>query len=84
VQGVVGDCWFLAAASAIAEKPWRLEQSFSFAKRRLDFNNYLKDPSRRNTSGKLNPWGFYTVNFFTLGVPHSVRIDDWIALNGTT
>lgn len=27
-QGVIGNCWFLAAASAIAEKPERMEKIF--------------------------------------------------------
>ena len=27
-QGAVGDCWYMAAASALAEKPKRLEKIF--------------------------------------------------------
>ena len=27
-QGAIGDCWFMAAASALAEKPKRLEKVF--------------------------------------------------------
>ena len=59
-QGFLGNCWFLAAASALAEKPGRLENTFL------------------NNDNALNAAGIYGVNFFTLGVPHTVIVDDWL------
>ena len=59
-QGGLGNCWFLAAISAIAEKPGRMEKVF------LQKENYL------------NQAGIYGFNFFTLGVPHTVVIDDYL------
>ena len=61
-QGVIGNCWFMAAASALAEKPGRLEKIFL------------------NTSDRLNPYGIYGINFYSLGVPHTVIIDDFLPL----
>ena len=57
-QGYIGNCWFMAAASAIAEKPGRLESVFL------------------NTDTQLNDKGIYAVNFYALGVPHTVVVDD--------
>ena len=62
-QGAVGNCWFMAAASALAEKPRRLEKVF------------LND-----SAGELSPHGIYGVNLYTLGVPHTVIVDDYIPL----
>lgn len=61
-QGAIGDCWFMAVASALAEKPKRLENVF------LD------------KSGKMSEKGIYGFNVYTLGVPHSVVIDDYLPL----
>lgn len=61
-QGAIGNCWFMAAASALAEKPKRLEKVF------LD------------KSGKMRSDGLYGFNIFTLGVPHTVLVDDYLPL----
>lgn len=61
-QGALGNCWFLAAASALAEKPSRLEQIFL------------------NNSPELNSQGIYGVNLYSLGVKHTVIIDDFLPL----
>ena len=61
-QGAVGDCWFLVVASALAEKPKRLEKLFL------------------NVNGQTNKNGIYAVNLYTLGVPHTVIVDDWLPL----
>jgi len=61
-QGWIGNCWFLSAASAIAEKPGRFESIFL------------------NNDNELNSAGIYGVNFYTLGVPHTIIIDDWLPL----
>ena len=61
-QGAIGNCWFMAAASALAEKPKRLERIFL------------------NTSDKLNMNGIYGVNLYSLGVKHTVLIDDFLPL----
>lgn len=61
-QGAVGNCWFMAASSALAEVPNRLERIF------------LK------SSGSLSPNGIYGINLYTLGVPHTVIVDDYIPL----
>ena len=61
-QGALGNCWFMAVASALAEKPKRLEKIFI------------------DKSGKMNPYGIYAVNKYTLGVQHSVILDDYLPL----
>ena len=61
-QGGLGNCWLLSAASAIAEKPGRMEKVF------LNRENYL------------NAAGIYGFNFYSLGVPHTVIIDDFLPL----
>jgi hypothetical protein len=58
VQGELGDCWLLAGASAVAEKPGRIKKLF--------VNNELSDN------------GIYAVNFFTMGLPHTVIVDDYL------
>jgi calpain-5 len=63
-QGYIGNCWFMAAASAVAEVPGRLESVFL------------------NTESDLNSQGIYAVNFYALGVPHSVVIDDQLPISG--
>ncbi len=59
-QGALGNCWFMAAASALAEKPKRLETIF--------------------LNQELNQNGIYAVNVYTLGVPHTVIVDDFVPL----
>ena len=63
IQGSLGNCWFLSAASAVAEFPGRMEKIFL----------------NKNDKG-LNPQGVYGVNFYSLGVPHTVIIDDYLPL----
>lgn len=57
-QGAIGNCWFLAAASAMAEIPHRLEKIFL------------------SEEGDLPSNGAYAVNIYTLGVPHTIVVDD--------
>ena len=66
-QGNLGDCWFLAAASSIAEFQGRMEKVF------------LNDKNESNSA--LNRPGIYGVNLFTLGVPHTVIVDDYLPLH---
>ena len=61
-QGWLGDCWFLAAATALAEVPGRIERMFL------------------NNKNEASPNGIYGVNLYTLGVPHTVLVDDWLPL----
>ena len=61
-QGGLGNCWFLSAISAIAEKPGRMEKVF------LNKQNYQ------------NKAGIYGFQFHSLGVPHTVVIDDYLPL----
>ncbi len=61
-QGYIGNCWFLAAASALAEVPGRLE------------NVWI------DTDNELSAAGIYAMNFYTLGVPHTIIVDDWLPL----
>lgn len=55
-QGDLGDCWFLASASALAEHPARVEKVFG-------------------NRGKSKD-GFYVFEFFFLGEPKYVVVDD--------
>ena len=59
-QGSIGNCWFISAASALAEEKGRMESVF------------LNDGVSAN--------GIYGVNFYTLGVPHTVIVDDYLPL----
>ena len=59
-QGELGNCWFLVAASALAEKPKRLEKIF--------------------LNHEMSQNGIYGVNLFTLGVKHTVIVDDFLPL----
>ena len=59
-QGAIGNCWFMAAASAMAEKPKRLEQVF--------------------LNEQTSKIGMYGVNLYTLGVKHTVIVDDFVPL----
>jgi len=62
-QGFIGNCWFIAAAAALAETPGRAEKIFL------------------NLTNEQSPNGIYGVNIFTLGMPHTVIIDDYLPLN---
>ena len=64
IQGAIGDCWFMSAASAMAEVPGRMEAIFL----------------NKSEDDRLNKAGVYAVNFYTLGVPHTVVIDDHLPL----
>ena len=61
-QGMLGNCWYKAAASSMAEVPGRLEKIF------------------HNTDNKLNSAGIYAVDFYSLGVPHTVIVDDYLPM----
>ena len=61
-QGALGNCWFLSAAAALAERPDRIERLFL------------------NEQRELNEAGIYAVNFYALGVPHTVVVDDWLPI----
>jgi len=52
----------MVAASALAEKPNRLEKVFL------------------NVNGETNKNGIYAVNLYTLGMPHTVIVDDFLPL----
>ena len=59
-QGSIGNCWFLSAISALAERPGRIERVF------------VNDDVSAN--------GIYAVNFYSLGVPHTVIVDDYLPI----
>jgi hypothetical protein len=59
-QGAIGNCWFMHGASAVAQKPSRLERVF------------LNDSLSSN--------GIYGFQFYILGVPTTVTIDDSLPL----
>ena len=61
IQGGVGNCWFMAAASAVAGvDPGLVKKAFL------------------NTSNQLNAAGIYAVDIYTLGVPHTIVVDDYL------
>ena len=60
-QGSIGDCWFMHGASAVAQKPGRLERIF------------LNDSLSSN--------GIYGFQFYVLGVPMTITIDDSLPLD---
>ena len=62
-QGSIGNCWFMSAASAIAEYPGRMEKIFL------------------NNVDEVSSVGIYAVNFYTLGVPHTIIVDDYLPLD---
>ena len=61
-QGAIGNCWFIAAASALAEVPERLESLFI-------------NPDDGATNG-ISENGIYSVRFYALMEPIVVTIDD--------
>ena len=58
----MGNCYFIAALGALANKKNLIERIFNF-----------KNPE---DSGKIYPGGIISVNIFICGVPHVVHIDD--------
>ena len=69
-QGELGNCWFISAASALADTdPALVKKAF------------------HNTSNQLNAAGIYAVDLYTLGIPHTVIVDDfmprWTSKDGT-
>jgi hypothetical protein len=62
VQGSIGNCWLMAAISAIAENPGYIERVFG----------------AHAEESYINAYGFYDVNLFMLGAPITVRIDDYV------
>lgn len=63
-QGALGNCWFMSAASALAEFPGRVEQ-------------VIEDDV-------VNDEGIYAINFWSLGVPHTVIVDDNLPIAGSS
>ena len=61
-QGAIGNCWFIAAASGLAEVPERLEAVF-----------VNKDD--KETRG-ISPNGIYALNMYALLMPVTITIDD--------
>jgi len=61
-QGYIGNCWIMAAMSAIAEIPGRVDDIF--------VNDGYSDS------------GIYAVQMYTLGVPFTQIVDDWLPMNG--
>lgn len=55
----------MSAAAALAEVPGRMEAVFL---------------NKSGENNSLNKAGVYAVNFYTLGVPHTVVIDDYLPL----
>lgn len=65
-QGDLGDCWMLAAASSLAEHGSRIEKLFANVEAgSVDFNED----------------GFYVFEFFLLGEPKYITIDDRLPCN---
>ena len=63
-QGGVGDCWFIAAASAMAERSDRLERLF------INEDNEF--------TGGICPKGIYGLQFYALLMPVTITIDDFL------
>ena len=64
-QGRLGNCWFLSTVAAIADKdPDLVSNLFLIA----------------NDDPKLFKSGMYGVNFYTLGVPHIIIVDDFVPM----
>jgi hypothetical protein len=62
-QGYIGNCWIMAAVSALAEKHHRIDE-------------YMIS----DAIDKVN--GIYAMNFYSLGVPFTQIIDDFLPMNG--
>ena len=59
-QGNIGNCWFISAASALAEEKGRMESVF--------------------INDSVSAKGIYGLNFYTLGILHTVIVDDYLPL----
>ena len=59
-QGYIGNCWIMAAISAMAEVPGRVDSIF--------------------VNDDLSEAGIYAVQMYTLGVPFTQIVDDFIPL----
>ena len=55
---------------------WLLAAACSIA----DADPSLVEKAFHNTSNNLNAAGAYAVDFYTLGVPHTVVVDDFVPL----
>jgi hypothetical protein len=62
-QGYIGNCWIMAAISALAEKEHRI--SDYIVSDAIDMQN-----------------GIYAMNFFSLGVPNTMIVDDRMPMYG--
>ena len=69
-QGQIGDCWFLAAASALAEIPDRLEKVFI-------------NEDDEATKG-ISHNGIYAINMYALMMPVTLTIDDRLPMKKGT
>jgi hypothetical protein len=63
-QGYIGNCWIMAAISALAEIPGRVNDIF--------------------VSKDLSAKGIYAVQLYTLGIPFTQIVDDWLPMDGNT
>ena len=61
-QGYIGNCWIMAAISAIAEVPGRVDSVF--------------------VNDEISEAGIYAVQMYTLGVPFTQIVDDWMPMTG--
>lgn len=57
----LGNCYLVAAMSALAQNPQLIKNIFNF---------------QEGDEGKLNPNGIISINMFIAGVPHVMNIDD--------
>ena len=64
LQGTWGNCWFLSAAGALAER----------------HPDLIKDIFHNVKNNRLNKQGLYEFNFWNLGVPASTFADDFLPL----
>jgi len=71
-QGGIGNCWYIAAAAALAEFPDRLDKVVE--------NAHLENSSTND----LNDVGIYAFNMYAVGVPITIIVDDYLPLVETT
>ena len=64
LQGYWGNCWFMSAAGALAER----------------HPDLIKDIFHNVKNNRLNKQGLYEFNFWNLGVPASMFADDFMPL----
>lgn len=63
-QGYIGNCWIMAAISAIAEVPGRVDSVF--------------------VNDEISEAGIYAVQMYTLGVPNTQIVDDYLPMDNFT